>query len=198
MLCINKWKCKSAAMMLQWSRNLQKIWIYYLAGCSPVPGYPPSLAWSGRSGLGHPPGSMCSLNAVSSIGISWPHAWQRTLFPLWISKIRSLKPIHKTDHILLDNEELLVQLMMLVGEMLPPANEVAFQGCLANSTFPGEKELCWYVFINKYQVKKWDIKGYHSYIGSPSSAGGGRCCWLRPTWASHFSTPRLQWLEQQI
>ena len=46
------------------------------------------------------------------------------------------------DHILLDNEELLVQLMMLVGEMLPPANEVAFQACLANSTFPGEKELC--------------------------------------------------------
>ena len=59
-----------------------------------------------------------------------------------ISKIRFLNQFIYNDQILLDNEELLVQLMMLVGEMLPPANEVAFQACLANSTFPGEKELC--------------------------------------------------------
>ena len=46
------------------------------------------------------------------------------------------------DHVLLDNKELLRQLIMLLGKMLPSANEVAFQACLANSAFPVKNELC--------------------------------------------------------
>ena len=107
-------------MMMKCSWYFQNWSIHHLAGCSPVPGYPPRLAWSGLSGLGHPPGSRCSPNAVPSIGISWPHAWQRTLFPLWISKLYLENQAIHYVVMLLDNGELLSQLRVSLAKMPSP------------------------------------------------------------------------------
>ena len=74
----NSGNANKQKVMVQLLRYFHQWKIYCLAGCSPVPG--------------HKPGSLACLSTDSSMSMREPQMWHRTVFPLWISNIRFLKP----------------------------------------------------------------------------------------------------------
>ena len=83
-----------------------------LAGCSPVPG----------PGPGQMPGSMW-LCRVESICMLAPQERHRTVFSLWMKKVKFSTPIHAI--LLPGNREVLSQFEMTVGEMSPPTRDLS-------------------------------------------------------------------------
>ena len=74
----NSGNANKQKVMVQLLRYFHQWKIYCLADCSSVPG--------------HKPGSLACLSTDSSMSMREPQMWHRTVFPLWISNIRFLKP----------------------------------------------------------------------------------------------------------